>query len=149
MSQYVSIWNHSEVYWQSGNWTGIHPGNASKSDYRYDFINNSRDLKFRWAMKNVSIIKRIILSIDGQLQHQTWSNDSEEWVLEWYFPAALCDVYSVCGRCGVCRTGSDKQCFCLPGFRPASSRSWDLRAWNQVCFTETNTNVLTQINQLT
>lgn len=142
MSQYVSIWNHSEVYWQSGNWTGKAftsiPGMPLKSDYIYDFVNNSRELKFRWTTKDVSVITRVILSNNGQLQRLTWSNDSEEWITGWYFPAALCDVYSVCGPFGVCRTGSDEQCFCLPGFRPASSRSWRLGAWSQGCVRQTD-----------
>ncbi|PWZ55638.1 G-type lectin S-receptor-like serine/threonine-protein kinase SD2-2 [Zea mays] len=142
MSQYVSIWNHSEVYWQSGNWTGKAftsiPGMPLKSDYIYDFVNNSRELKFRWTTKDVSVITRVILSINGQLQRLTWSNDSEEWITGWYFPAALCDVYSVCGPFGVCRTGSDEQCFCLPGFRPASARSWRLGAWSQGCVRQTD-----------
>lgn len=142
MIQYVSVWKHSQVYWQSGNWTGKAftsiPGMPLKSDYTYDFINNSRELKFRWVTKDVSRITRIILSTNGQLQRLTWSNDSEEWTTEWYFPAALCDVYSVCGPFGVCRTGTDEQCFCLPGFRPASARSWDLRAWSQGCVRQTD-----------
>ncbi|CAO1941649.1 unnamed protein product [Urochloa humidicola] len=142
MSKYVSVWNDLKVYWQSGNWTGKAftsiPGMPLKSDYSYDFVNNTRELKFRWTTNDVSIITRIILSVNGQLQRHTWSNDSKEWIIEWYFPAALCDVYSVCGPFGVCRTGSDEQCFCLPGFTPAYSRSWNLRAWSQGCVRETD-----------
>ncbi|XP_040382257.1 G-type lectin S-receptor-like serine/threonine-protein kinase At2g19130 [Oryza brachyantha] len=44
----------------------------------------------------------------------------------------------VCGPFGVCRTGSDEKCYCLPGFRPVSSRSWDLGAWNQGCVRRTD-----------
>ncbi|CAN6175776.1 unnamed protein product [Urochloa humidicola] len=95
MSKYVSVWNDLKVYWQSGNWTGKAftsiPGMPLKSDYSYDFVNNTRELKFRWTTKDVSIITRIILSVNGQLQRHTWSNDSKEWIIEWYFPAALCD----------------------------------------------------------
>ncbi|XP_062188405.1 G-type lectin S-receptor-like serine/threonine-protein kinase At2g19130 isoform X2 [Phragmites australis] len=138
LNQYVSLWNHSKVYWQSGNWTGKAfasiPGMSLNSNYSYDFVNNSRELKFRCTTKDVSIITRIILSVNGQLQRHTWSHDSEEWVVQWYIPQALCDVYSVCGPFGVCKTGAaEKQCFCLPGFRPASLRSWDLGAWSQGC----------------
>ncbi|XP_052161815.1 G-type lectin S-receptor-like serine/threonine-protein kinase At2g19130 [Oryza glaberrima] len=66
------------------------------------------------------------------------SNKSEEWIVQWSLPAALCDVYSVCGPFGVCKTGFDEKCYCLPGFRPVSLRSWDLGAWNQGCVRKTD-----------
>jgi hypothetical protein len=142
LSQYVSVWNNSKVYWQSGNWTGKAftsiPGMPLKSEYQYDYINNSREIKFRWITKDVSKISRIVLSINGQLQRHTWSHDSEQWIQEWSLPAAMCDVYSVCGPFGVCKAGADERCFCLPGFIPASSRSWDHGAWSQGCLRETD-----------
>ncbi|GJN11416.1 hypothetical protein PR202_ga29609 [Eleusine coracana subsp. coracana] len=132
LSQYVSLWNRSKVYWRSGNWTGKAftsiPGMPVKSEYRYDLINNTSELKFRWTTMDVSKITRIILSINGQLQRHTWSHDSEQWIQEWSLPAAMCDVYSVCGPFGVCKTG----------FRPVSSRRWDHGAWSQGCERETN-----------
>ncbi|KAL6657833.1 hypothetical protein ACP70R_005613 [Stipagrostis hirtigluma subsp. patula] len=142
LSQYVSLWNHTKVYWQSGNWTGKAftsiPGMPLNSNYSYDLINNSREFKFRYTTKDVSIITRIVLSVNGQLQRHTWSHDSEEWIQQWSLPAALCDVYSVCGPFGVCKTGDDEQCSCLPGFRPASSKSWDLGAWSEGCVRQTD-----------
>uniref|UniRef100_A0A0E0AL85 non-specific serine/threonine protein kinase n=1 Tax=Oryza glumipatula TaxID=40148 RepID=A0A0E0AL85_9ORYZ len=142
LNQYVSLWNQSKVYWQSGNWTGQAftsiPGMPLNTEYNYVFINNSHQLKFIYTTKDVSIITRIVLTVNGQLQCHTWSNKSEEWIVQWSLPAALCDVYSVCGPFGVCKTGFDEKCYCLPGFRPVSSRSWDLGAWNQGCVRKTD-----------
>ncbi|KAL6896795.1 hypothetical protein ACP4OV_007367 [Aristida adscensionis] len=142
VSQYVSLWNHSKVYWQSGNWTGKAftsiPGMPLKSDYIYDFVNNTHKLKFRSTARDVSIITRGVLSVNGQLQRHTWSHELEEWIQQWSLPAAMCDVYSVCGPFGVCKTGADEQCYCLPGFRPASLKSWDLGAWSQGCVRQTD-----------
>ena len=81
-------------------------------------------------MKDVSTITRIVLSLNGQLQLDTCSNDSKECITKWYFPAALYDVYYICGPFRVCRTGSDES-FCLPRLRPASSRSSNLWPWSQ------------------
>lgn len=142
LNQYVSLWNQSKVYWQSGNWTGQAftsiPGMPLNTEYNYVFINNSHQLKFIYTTKDVSIITRMVLTVNGQLQRHIWSNKSEEWIVQWSLPAALCDVYSVCGPFGVCKTGFDEKCYCLPGFRPVSSRSWDLGAWNQGCVRKTD-----------
>ena len=142
LNQYVSLWNQSKVYWQSGNWTGQAftsiPGMPLNTEYNYVFINNSHQLKFIYTTKDVSIITRIVLTVNGQLQCHTWSNKSEEWIVQWSLPAALCAVYSVCGPFRVSKTGNVENCYSLPGFRPVSSRSWDLGAWNQGCVRKTD-----------
>ncbi|OAY83783.1 G-type lectin S-receptor-like serine/threonine-protein kinase [Ananas comosus] len=139
---FVLLWNKSKIYWDFGEWTGnaftMIPGMPLNTDYSYTFVNNSREEKFRWDLRDKSIVTRVVMSVNGQMQRHTWSESIKQWVIQWSMPADLCSVYAVCGSFGVCDTNGVENCNCLPGFEPASSRNWDLNSWSSGCVRKTS-----------
>lgn len=81
---------------------------------------------------------RLMISVNGQIQRQTWSYSLKQWIIQWSIPE-LCNVDSVCGAFGVCdMTSANVYCKCLPGFEPASPLDWNLNSWSGGCVRRSN-----------
>ncbi|WRX28965.1 S-locus glycoprotein domain - like 10 [Theobroma cacao] len=56
------------------------------------------------------------------LREFSWLNTSQEWVLFWAQPRALCDVFNSCGPFSSCSKHSGESCQCLRGFYSSERR---------------------------
>ncbi|XP_038981798.1 G-type lectin S-receptor-like serine/threonine-protein kinase At2g19130 [Phoenix dactylifera] len=139
--QFVLQWNGSQTYWRSGKWNGRSfpsiPEMSLNSIYNYSYIGDSSRQEFTLTVSDGSIITRLVMNVYGQKTQWTWFEDSEEWILHWSVPRDQCDVYSLCGAFSVCDMNSLQHCKCLQGFKPASSRNWDLNVWSDGCVRRT------------
>ncbi|KAJ6796946.1 Uncharacterized protein M6B38_221055 [Iris pallida] len=130
-SQLSIKWNNSREYWTSGTWNGQifsrmpEMTQRQKVNFYFGYVNDTTENYFTYSIKG-SFISRTILDVSGQIQHQTWLFDSQEWTLIWSQPAQPCDVYSLCGPYGSCDQNVKPYCKCLRGFSEKSPTNWDL-----------------------
>ncbi|XP_058090953.1 receptor-like serine/threonine-protein kinase SD1-8 [Magnolia sinica] len=139
-SDVLSILQGQMMYWTSRPWSD-HPfglNHESRSSYDYKFISNGNINYFAYSVKNNSILSRIVLSLMGQLEQFTWSEDTHDWELVWSQPQDLCKVHALCGAFGICTSKRLPACECPQGFEPMFPEYWNLNAWNSGCQRKTN-----------
>ncbi|KAJ4729927.1 S-receptor-like serine/threonine-protein kinase [Melia azedarach] len=126
--QYVIMWNRSELYWNSGIWTGINFANIPEmiSHHMFDF-NYSSDENGSYFVYSVtnSMISRFFIDSSGQIMQLYWLESAKAWFQFWSQPRQPCDVYAYCGPFGNCNEGNQSFCTCLSGFRPKSEHDWN------------------------
>ncbi|XP_038973919.1 G-type lectin S-receptor-like serine/threonine-protein kinase At2g19130 [Phoenix dactylifera] len=140
-SQYFIQWNKSFSYWSSGTWNGkIFSGVPEMTaNYNYDFkyVNDDDESYFTYSVKYPSVISRFVMDFSGRIQQLTWMEDSQEWILFWAQPRALCEVYSLCGPFGSCSESSGTFCKCVKGFVARNQTEWDLQDQTGGCVRRT------------
>ncbi|KAJ0521966.1 putative protein kinase RLK-Pelle-DLSV family [Helianthus annuus] len=64
---------------------------------------------------------RLVMGHLGKLQYFIWSEEKNQWGLEWEEPKDACSLYKVCGPFGMCKEKNGSPlCSCLHGFVPIS-----------------------------
>uniref|UniRef100_F6H5E1 S-locus glycoprotein domain-containing protein n=1 Tax=Vitis vinifera TaxID=29760 RepID=F6H5E1_VITVI len=85
------LWNHSKMYWSSGEWTGKNFVNVPEIDRDY-YIKNFRFVKtenesyFTFDAGFPSVDTRFVLDYTGQLKQIVWGKDFTEWAIYWTRP---------------------------------------------------------------
>ncbi|WJZ99218.1 hypothetical protein VitviT2T_017683 [Vitis vinifera] len=99
------LWNHSKMYWSSGEWTGKNFVNVPEIDRDY-YIKNFRFVKtenesyFTFDAGFPSVDTRFVLDYTGQLKQIVWGKDFTEWAIYWTRPTLQCEVHGFCGAFG-------------------------------------------------
>ncbi|GJM99450.1 hypothetical protein PR202_ga16548 [Eleusine coracana subsp. coracana] len=78
-----------------------------------------------------------LLGYSGEIELQSWSNETSEWVTFTRFPARACSYYGYCGSFGYCGNSTDDDavstCHCIEGFEPESGTEWSRGNFSQGC----------------
>ncbi|XP_074313246.1 G-type lectin S-receptor-like serine/threonine-protein kinase At2g19130 isoform X1 [Silene latifolia] len=144
-SQFIMLWNQSQLYWTSGLWLPdqrifslIPELRFLKSQlYSFDYIDNENESYITYWVVNPSFKTRLVMDISGQLKQLTWVESIQQWVLFWSQPGQQCDVYSYCGAFGYCNQTSLPYCHCLQGFDPKFTNDWNLNDYSGGCSRKT------------
>ncbi|KAI4963129.1 hypothetical protein ZWY2020_019675, partial [Hordeum vulgare] len=132
-SQYFLLWNRTQRYWTSGNWTGrsftgvpeMTPTNVyPNSMYPFDYVDCPNASYFTYSIKGDALVTRFLVDVTGQIKFLTWVESAGGWMLFWAQPNAQCDVYSLCGPFSVCTENALPSCRCLRGFRERRLHAW-------------------------
>nr|CAB3454603.1 unnamed protein product [Digitaria exilis] len=131
------IWRDgNEIYWRSGQWTGVNfigiPWRPLYlSGYTYS---NDRDLgpHYTYTATNTSL-QRFVVVPNGTDICYMLKKSTQEWETVWFQPSNVCEYYAPCGPNAKCTVGQDgkAQCTCL---KDAVHRSWRSRhssTWSQ------------------
>ncbi|KAM0943909.1 putative protein kinase RLK-Pelle-SD-2b family [Dioscorea sansibarensis] len=141
-NQFLLMWNGTEVYWNSGVWNGHSFGETYGMNTSPLFVTNfTDDNEKRVCTETVHLegaYMRNMMDTTGQNRQWLWTTETQAWITVWNQPVAACHVYSVCGTFGICNQSSKTLCSCPPGFKPVSTREWDLNDWNSGCTRKTN-----------
>ena len=151
------LWNHSKMYWSSGEWTGKNFVDVPEIDRDY-YIKNFRFVKtenesyFTYDAGFPSVDTRFVLDYTGQLKQFVWGEDFTEWAMYWTRPTLQCEVHGFCGAFGSCSTTKEPLCECLKGSEPTVLKDWELedhsggcvrktplQCWNDTFFVISNT----------
>ncbi|XXG70303.1 hypothetical protein AAC387_Pa06g3091 [Persea americana] len=122
------LWNRSEVYWRGGiqnNFNRIIELNSGRF-LNFSYFNKEGQDYLTYNPVNSSFIARALLDTSGRLQLCGWLESSRQWKCFWVQPTTQCEVYSLCGKFGVCTKNSQPFCSCLRGFETKSMEDWNL-----------------------
>ncbi|XP_062095430.1 G-type lectin S-receptor-like serine/threonine-protein kinase At4g27290 [Humulus lupulus] len=133
----LSIRKGDKEYYRHGPWNGLHfsgtlhlrPNPISE----YEFVHND-EVFFRYHLKNMSVISRMVLNPTTSTRERLQWNDAEKtWSLLSTAPTDYCDSYALCGVNGKCAISSSPVCQCLKGFRPKFPERWNSLVWADGC----------------
>ncbi|KAI3875251.1 hypothetical protein MKX03_035886, partial [Papaver bracteatum] len=92
-NQYFLYRNNSDQIWTTGEWNEESntfpsiPGMRLSSLFNFSCISNVNESYFTYSVYNDSITSRIFINLTGQIQHLTWSDKQQKWILIWYQPS--------------------------------------------------------------
>ncbi|XP_057981467.1 G-type lectin S-receptor-like serine/threonine-protein kinase SD2-2 [Malania oleifera] len=140
--EFELVYNQSEAYWSTGNWTGAAfagiPEMTIPYIYKFWFVNPfTPAASFGYAEVAMESgfrppFTRFNVDPSGQLWQYTWSPQIENWNKFWSRPESPCRVYGLCGNFGFCSRRL-KPCACLAGFRPVDSLQWNAGDYSSGC----------------
>ncbi|PON80516.1 S-receptor-like serine/threonine-protein kinase [Parasponia andersonii] len=138
-TSYVTIWNRSRIYWDTGPWTGtftLAPERRPNIILYFTIVSNDNETSFTMHATNSSVISHISMDLTGQMKQLVWRPTSG-WNVLRSFPRQQCQVYASCGAYGSCSDNSMPFCRCLKGFEPKSWSEWGLKHYSGGCFRKT------------
>ncbi|THG11893.1 hypothetical protein TEA_012557 [Camellia sinensis var. sinensis] len=84
-----------------------------------------------------NVVSGFVLSHDGVVEHWTWIDRTQEWILYLTGPTDNCDKYKLCGPNGSCNVRNLPSCGCLSKFVPRNQTEWGNRDWSNGCVRRT------------
>ena len=144
--EFELVYNSTEEYWTTGNWTGQSFSNVPEMNapyiYRFNFVDPfSPTASFGFKVVPLDPNSSVPLSMfrieyDGRLHQYTWTNPTEHWYQFWVQPGDVCHVYGLCGSFGFCGAGGLRTCDCVGGFKPRNDAAWESRDYSGGCVRE-------------
>ncbi|XP_057955657.1 uncharacterized protein LOC131149319 [Malania oleifera] len=131
------IMQGTKRYWTTGTWNGhgfrlVREGGLDNLD-NISFVSNQNETYLTFSGYKGNAVSRIVLDISGQIKLLTWSEETQQWSLNWSQPKQQCEVYAYCGAFGECNQNSNRFCDCMPGFVPRSPQNWRVGGMSEGC----------------
>ncbi|KAL5572900.1 hypothetical protein UlMin_022497 [Ulmus minor] len=133
--EFELLFNGTQPYWGTGNWTGKAFANVPEMmvPYIYQFYFDdpfTPAASFGFSERPLDTglsppLTRFEMHYSGRFQQYTWSQQAENWNRFWTEPDNPCQVFGLCGKFGVCNSKNEKPCECLSGFVPVDELNWD------------------------
>ncbi|GJM99453.1 hypothetical protein PR202_ga16551 [Eleusine coracana subsp. coracana] len=126
------IWNGTRVHWRNSPWQGyMVDSNYQKvggrsAIYRAVF-NTDEEIYAAFTLSDGAPPMQYTLTYAGDLELQSWSNDTSAWATIIKYPTRACSAFGYCGAFGYCDNSTDdgvSTCRCIEGFEPASGAEW-------------------------
>ncbi|KAF3969725.1 hypothetical protein CMV_006517 [Castanea mollissima] len=141
------VYNSTEEYWTTGNWTGQSFSNVPEMNapyiYRFNFVDPfSPTASFGFKVKPLDPTGSVPLTMfrveyNGRFRQYTWWNPIENWDQFWVRPSDVCRVYGLCGSFGLCGGGGgSRTCECVGGFKPRNDAAWESEDYTGGCVRE-------------
>ncbi|CAL5390588.1 unnamed protein product [Camellia sinensis] len=125
---------------QTGPWNGIgfsgRPNRKPNTIYRYEVVYTKEEVYYHYELLS-SVVSGFVLSHDGVVEHWTWIDRIQEWILYLTGPTDNCDKYKLCGPNGSCNVRNLPSCGCLSKFVPRNQTEWGNRDWSNGCVRRT------------
>ncbi|KAJ4729792.1 G-type lectin S-receptor-like serine/threonine-protein kinase [Melia azedarach] len=125
------LWNGSEVYRNSGEWTEtiftlVPEIQSNPYVTNVTYVSNGNESYFTYASAIPNAFTRFVLDATGQYKQYVWQKNFGEWRLLWTRPTQQCEVYAFCGPFGICNQQRQRLCVCIHGFEPKMQKNWEL-----------------------
>ncbi|XP_004305424.1 PREDICTED: G-type lectin S-receptor-like serine/threonine-protein kinase At2g19130-like [Fragaria vesca subsp. vesca] len=144
------LWNSSETYWTSGDWTGKTFSHIQNIEEKYvpsifSFVVNETGSYLTYAVRASAYpdtfehtFIRYMIETTGQIKFFVLEKGTLQWNLLWMQPTKQCDVYASCGAFSICNPLNLPRCGCLKGFRPKFPKDWELEDHSNGCGRKTS-----------
>jgi hypothetical protein len=136
----ILVIEDSKVKYRSGPWNGLRfsGSNQLKQNPRYtfEFVYNENETFYRYHLVNNSMLWRLVISPEGDLQRFTWIDQTQSWLLFSTANTDNCERYALCGANGICSIHNSPMCDCLHGFVPKIRSDWEATDWSSGCVEE-------------
>jgi len=140
----ILVIEDSKVKYRSGPWNGLRfsGSNQLKQNPRYtfEFVYNENETFYRYHLVNNSMLWRLVISPEGDLQRFTWIDQTQSWLLFSTANTDNCERYALCGANGICSIQNSPMCDCLHGFVPKIRSDWEATYWSSGCVRRTPVN---------
>ncbi|KAK3032634.1 hypothetical protein RJ639_036594 [Escallonia herrerae] len=134
----------AQVQYRSGPWDGVRFGGGPKFSKNavYDpiFVFDSNNVFYSFVNNDNSIISRFVVNQSGALNHLTWNERRNEWIVIITLRTDMCDRYALCGPYGFCNADRLLVCQCPDGFTPRLPEDWARLDWSGGCVRKTPLN---------
>lgn len=134
----IFMMHRSVPTYRSGAWNGVRfsgvPEMRSNYVFNFQFVSNyPAEVYYAYTLQNASMMSRLMVNSEGQLERLTWVEQSRNWSTFWSAPKDRCDNFMECGPYGICNTDDFPVCQCPAGFKPRSAEAWYLRDGSDGC----------------
>ncbi|XP_071707309.1 G-type lectin S-receptor-like serine/threonine-protein kinase At4g27290 [Rutidosis leptorrhynchoides] len=124
--------------WNGNTFNGMpYPGNSIIAD---EFVLDDKEVFYRYAVVNSSVISRVHITPDGRVLRLNWKDRTKEWFLYWNGFIDMCSQYALCGKYGRCNPNNLPICSCMEGFEPRNPNEWTASEWSSGCRRKTSLN---------
>ncbi|CAI0375549.1 unnamed protein product [Linum tenue] len=127
----------SVIEFRSGSWNGKQFGGMINLKpnpiYTYEFVSNENEMFYRYQLINSSVVTRMVLTPEGNLQRFIWVERTGEWNLYLTAHTDNCDRFGLCGPNGICDIDNSPACACLTRFVPKFAEEWSAADWSNGC----------------
>eukprot|EP00261_Vitis_vinifera_P031581 XP_019072824.1 PREDICTED: G-type lectin S-receptor-like serine/threonine-protein kinase At4g27290 isoform X4 [Vitis vinifera] len=127
----------SDVTFRSGPWNGLRfsgfPEMRPNPVFKYDFVFNEKEMYFTFDLVNSSVITRLELNPNGDLQRLVWIDRTQGWTVYATAQKDDCDIYALCGGYATCNINDSPRCDCMKGFVPKFPDEWNRMDWSGGC----------------
>ncbi|KAK2987254.1 hypothetical protein RJ640_017557 [Escallonia rubra] len=134
----------AQVQYRSVPWDGLRFGGGPElgKNAVYDpmFVSDSNNVYYSFVNNDNSIVSRFVVNQSGALNHLTWNERRNEWIVIITLRADLCDRYALCGPYGFCNVDRQPVCQCPDGFTPRLPEDWARLDWSGGCVRKTPLN---------
>ncbi|XP_062199408.1 G-type lectin S-receptor-like serine/threonine-protein kinase At1g11330 [Phragmites australis] len=129
------IWNGSRVHWRSSPWSGYmvdsnYQKGGGRSAIYTAVVNTDEEIYASFTLSDGAPPMQYRMRSYGDLELQSWSNDSLAWLTFVKFPPRECSTFGYCGAFGYC---DDSTCHCIEGFEPSSGADWSRDDFSRGC----------------
>ncbi|KAL8506180.1 hypothetical protein ACS0TY_017154 [Phlomoides rotata] len=123
-----------KILYRIGPWNGEQFGNKPTGTIvRQTLVMNESEGRFRDETMDSSVVSKVILSWEGELQRHVLNQQTKLWTTYAKIPSEDCDDYNWCGGYGSCNIGNTPHCGCLERFVPKDVESWNGGDWANGC----------------
>ncbi|CAN1239380.1 G-type lectin S-receptor-like serine/threonine-protein kinase At4g27290, partial [Linum grandiflorum] len=122
--------------WNGERFTGI-PTLKQSSTFTYEFVLNENEMYFKFETTDGSALPKYTIYPSGLLQHYTWNDQTNDWMVLATTQVDQCENYALCGTYAGCYIYNSPICSCLEGFAPKSPTDWNLTKWSDGCIRRT------------
>ena len=131
----------SDVIFRSGPWNGLRfsgfPELRPNPVFNYSFVFNEKELYFTYKLVNSSVLSRLVLNPNGNVQRSIWIGRTNRWTVYSTAYKDDCDSYAICGAYSTCNIIRSPRCGCMKGFVPKFQQEWDTMDWSNGCIRKT------------
>ncbi|WMV39795.1 hypothetical protein MTR67_033180 [Solanum verrucosum] len=135
------VWEGPAIQFSSGIWNGHlfvgGPNLKPNPYYTFEFVNNDKEIYYKYELINTSLPTRLVLNPAGLLQRLLWIERNQNWFLYSTGQMDNCDRYALCGQFARCNINDSPPCDCLRGFQPKNQQEWDAADWSSGCVRRT------------
>ncbi|KAI3705195.1 hypothetical protein L1987_75429 [Smallanthus sonchifolius] len=118
--------------WNGFTFNGM-PNHAPNSIIRHEFVFSDKEVFYRYALFNNSVLSRVYVNPQGDFLRLNWVNRTQEWLIYWNAYVDMCSRFRVCGPNGKCNPNKSPACSCMEGFEPQNSDEWSASEWSSGC----------------
>ena len=140
----ILVIDGSKVKYRSGPWNGLRFSGTNQlkqnTRYTFEFVYNENETFYRYHLVNNSMLWRLVISPEGDLQRFTWIDQKQSWLLFSTANTDDCERYALCGANGICSIHNSPMCDCLHGFVPKIRSEWEATDWSSGCVRRTPLN---------
>ncbi|XP_056171584.1 G-type lectin S-receptor-like serine/threonine-protein kinase At2g19130 [Syzygium oleosum] len=116
----LSLFNRSEAYWNSSDWTGdvfgLQPSLTEENVINFTYVSNENEAYVKYSSVAPYNLSRIVLEPTGLFKQLVWAKHIQEWKVLWVQPTQRCEVYPFCGASSNCNQSHAPLCDCALGY---------------------------------